>query len=49
MDEPFINQQHLDELEQLRTHIDEENGIKATHGKSVTSSGNYWIYAKGIN
>ncbi|HDF7872456.1 TPA: acetolactate synthase AlsS [Staphylococcus aureus] len=35
VDEPFINQQHLDELEQLRTHIDEETGIKATHEESI--------------
>ena len=35
MDEPFINQQHLDELEQLRTHIDEETGIKATHEEGI--------------
>lgn len=35
VDEPFINQQHLDELEQLRTHIDEETGIKATHEEGI--------------
>ncbi len=35
VDEPFINQQHLDELEQLRTHIDEETGIKATHEEVI--------------
>ncbi|HGN7345109.1 TPA: acetolactate synthase AlsS [Staphylococcus aureus] len=35
VDEPFINQQRLDELEQLRTHIDEETGIKATHEEGI--------------
>ncbi|HDA7342989.1 TPA: acetolactate synthase AlsS [Staphylococcus aureus] len=35
VDEPFINQQHLDELEQLRTHINEETGIKATHEEGI--------------
>ncbi|HFH2425242.1 TPA: acetolactate synthase AlsS [Staphylococcus aureus] len=35
VDEPFIKQQHLDELEQLRTHIDEETGIKATHEEGI--------------
>lgn len=35
VDEPFINQQHLDELEQLRAHIVEETGIKATHKDGV--------------
>ncbi|HDG8725608.1 TPA: acetolactate synthase AlsS [Staphylococcus aureus] len=35
VDEPFINQQHLDELVQLRTHIDEETGIKATHEEGI--------------
>ncbi|HDJ7345960.1 TPA: acetolactate synthase AlsS [Staphylococcus aureus] len=35
VDEPFINQQHLDELEQLRTHIDEETGIKAMHEEGI--------------
>ncbi|HII0936998.1 TPA: acetolactate synthase AlsS [Staphylococcus aureus] len=35
VDELFINQQHLDELEQLRTHIDEETGIKATHEEGI--------------
>lgn len=35
VDEPFINQQHLDELEQLRAHIDEETGIKATHEEGI--------------
>lgn len=35
VDEPFINQQNLDELEQLRTHIDEETGIKATHEEGI--------------
>ncbi len=35
VDEPFINQQHLDELEQLRTHIDEETGIKATNEEGI--------------
>ncbi|HCZ5894510.1 TPA: acetolactate synthase AlsS [Staphylococcus aureus] len=35
VDEPFINQQHLDELEQLRTYIDEETGIKATHEEGI--------------
>ncbi|HDK2985966.1 TPA: acetolactate synthase AlsS [Staphylococcus aureus] len=35
VDEPFINQQHLDELEQLRTHIDEETGIKAAHEEGI--------------
>ncbi|MFI8471035.1 acetolactate synthase AlsS, partial [Staphylococcus warneri] len=35
VDEPFINQQHLDELEQLRAHIIEETGIKATHEEGV--------------
>ncbi len=35
VDEPFINQQHLDKLEQLRTHIDEETGIKATHEEGI--------------
>ncbi|HDG1350851.1 TPA: acetolactate synthase AlsS [Staphylococcus aureus] len=35
VDEPFINQQHLDELEQLRTHIDEETGIKVTHEEGI--------------
>lgn len=35
VDEPFTNQQHLDELEQLRTHIDEETGIKATHEEGI--------------
>ncbi|EQM91645.1 acetolactate synthase [Staphylococcus aureus S1] len=35
VDEPFINQQHLDELEQLRTHIDEETDIKATHEEGI--------------
>ncbi|HHB0524302.1 TPA: acetolactate synthase AlsS [Staphylococcus aureus] len=35
VDESFINQQHLDELEQLRTHIDEETGIKATHEEGI--------------
>ncbi len=35
VDEPFINQQHLDELERLRTHIDEETGIKATHEEGI--------------
>ncbi|HHA6458324.1 TPA: acetolactate synthase AlsS [Staphylococcus aureus] len=35
VDEPFINQQHLDELEQLRAHIDQETGIKATHEEGI--------------
>ncbi|HDG5812878.1 TPA: acetolactate synthase AlsS [Staphylococcus aureus] len=35
VDEPFINQQHLDELEQLRTHINEETGIKTTHEEGI--------------
>ncbi|HCU9371880.1 TPA: acetolactate synthase AlsS [Staphylococcus aureus] len=35
VDEPFINQQHLDELEQLRAHIDQETGIKAIHEEGI--------------
>ncbi|HCV8107918.1 TPA: acetolactate synthase AlsS [Staphylococcus aureus] len=35
VDEPFINQQHLDELEQLRAHIDQETGIKAKHEEGI--------------
>ena len=30
VDEPFINQDHLDELEKLRAEIIEATGIKAT-------------------
>lgn len=33
--DPFINQQHLDELEELRAYITEQTGIKATHEDGV--------------
>ena len=35
VDEPFINQDHLDELEKLRAEIIEATGIKATHKDDV--------------
>ncbi|OHS40063.1 acetolactate synthase AlsS [Staphylococcus sp. HMSC62A08] len=35
VDEPFINQDHLDELEKLRAEIIEATGIKATHKDGV--------------
>ena len=35
VNEPFINQDHLDELEKLRGEITEATGIKATHKEGV--------------
>ena len=35
VDEPFINQDHLDELEKLRAEIIDATGIKATHKDGV--------------
>ena len=35
VNEPFINQDHLDELEKLRGEIIEATGIKATHKEGV--------------